>query len=149
MNEPSLWKLSQADSRIEAYRCLWLPSFHHPMSVRITRSGERISLKVIVLDGAGGYDPGWIAVNRTLKIESNEWTELLRSLDATQFWNMPSRDPDPAGEDGDQLIVEGVKNGHYHGVDRWGAQTRAYARFCKYFLDLSRIHYQKQWDEYH
>ncbi len=36
MNAPSLWKLSRRDRSATVYRFLWLPSFDHPVSVRIT-----------------------------------------------------------------------------------------------------------------
>ena len=64
MGEPSLWRLSQVDHSVTAYRLLWLPSFEPGISARITRSGEAVVLHVVMLDGKGGDDPGKVAVKR-------------------------------------------------------------------------------------
>ena len=58
MREPSLWKLSHADLGATVYRFLWLPSFHHPACVRIVKTGGAATLRLVVLDGFGGYEPG-------------------------------------------------------------------------------------------
>src|SRR5262249_41516571 len=52
MGEPSLWVLSRKDSGATVYRLLWLPSFHHPVCVRISRAAGGARLHVKVLDGA-------------------------------------------------------------------------------------------------
>ena len=41
MGERPLWKLTQGDREATVYRLLWLPSFHHPVCVRIDRSDPR------------------------------------------------------------------------------------------------------------
>ena len=38
MGEPSLWELSEVDRTATVFRLLWVPSFHHRMSVRIVKS---------------------------------------------------------------------------------------------------------------
>jgi hypothetical protein len=50
--------------------------------------------------------------------------------------------------DGDQLIVEGVRGGKYHVVDRWMPDP-AYAELCRYMLDLTGIKVGEAWDGYH
>src|SRR5271166_4529571 len=51
MKEQSLWKLSQKDRSSTVYRFLWLPTFHHPVSVRLVRSSEGVILHAVSLDG--------------------------------------------------------------------------------------------------
>ncbi len=63
------------------YRLLWLPSFHHPVCVRIERVGDGARLHARVLDGKGGYDPGTIAIDRTLTLTAEQWNQLERRLD--------------------------------------------------------------------
>ena len=53
MGEPSLSKLAAQDRDALVYRLLWLPSFHHPVCVRINRTAAEIKLRVKVLDGKG------------------------------------------------------------------------------------------------
>ena len=119
MGEPSLPALAQRDRDATVYRLLWLPSFHHPVCVRIERTGEGARLHAKVLDGKGGYEPGQIAIDRILTLDAEQWNHLDRLLQEAAFWEMPTQLEDDGGCDGDQLIVEGVNGGKYHVVDRW------------------------------
>src|SRR5271169_2890576 len=54
MREPSLWELSKSQST-QSYRFLWLRTFHHPVSARLTVAGDGSGeLSIKVLSGAGG-----------------------------------------------------------------------------------------------
>ena len=68
MGESSLWKLSQRDRDATVYRLLWLPSFHHPVCVRIATTGGGTKLHARVLDGKGGYEPGRVAIDRNITL---------------------------------------------------------------------------------
>jgi len=51
------------------------------------------------------------------------------------------------GVDGARWVLEGVKNGEYHVVDRWSpeaagdkvASSQEFARLCRYFLRLGKV----------
>ncbi|MFI5456796.1 MAG: hypothetical protein ACHRXM_15220, partial [Isosphaerales bacterium] len=149
MAEPSLWKLSQRDRDATVYRLLWLPSFHHPVSVRIARTAEGAKLHVRVLDGKGGYEPGRVAIDRNITLADEERKNLDRYLERASFWTMSTRPADDGGvEDGDQLIVEGIRGGTYHVVDRQMPDP-AYEKLCRHMLDLTGLDVQKAWDGYH
>jgi hypothetical protein len=144
MKEKSLWILSQKDSSSTVYRFLWLPTFDHPVSVRIMRSGESAVLHVVQLDGRGGYEPGKIAVNKIAKLSGKQWDEFQRRLDKAKFWSMPTEDEGTQGTDGDQLILEGVKAGKYHIVDRWSPDSEAnYVDLCRHMLTLTGLDVMK------
>ena len=72
--------------------------------------------------GAGGYDPGKLIQDdvATLTKERTDW--FLQVIEANSFWKLPSRDETRMGCDGAQWIVEGVKDGNYHIVDRWSPE---------------------------
>ena len=72
--------------------------------------------------GAGGYDPGHILQDRTFALtrEQTEW--FLGKIEANNFWGLSPIDKTKMGLDGAQWIVEGVKNGSYHIVDRWSPE---------------------------
>ena len=149
MGEPSLWTLSQQNPAATVYRLLWLPTFHHPVCVRIDRTRPQVTLHVTVLDGKGGYEPGRIAIERTMALRRDEVEDLDRFLVQTAFWNMPTDEQIGAMiADGDYLIVEGVKGGEYHLVSR-ADPTKAYRDLCQRVLDLSGLKYQENWRGYH
>ena len=46
LREPSLWEASQLDFTTEAYRFLYLRSFHHPISVRLVVAQDKTATLV-------------------------------------------------------------------------------------------------------
>ncbi len=144
MNEPSLFELSK-DSQAHAYRFLWLRTFDPPVGVRVVIHADG-SAEVItkVLSGQGGYEPGRLkkSTRRRLPKEYVKY-ELQEIIEGAQFWNLPTRedvDPNFVGLDGARWIMEGVKGGKYHVVDRWSPEGGRYKRLCTYFLiDLGRL----------
>ena len=128
MREPSLWKLSQSQSA-EAYRFLWLRTFHHPVSARLQLVGDGSGeLIVKVLSGAGGYKPGHLIRDRTVKVDKEGVDHFLELLDKADFWNAPGELENAGGCDGAQWIMEAAKKGSYHVVDRWSPQDGPYRK---------------------
>jgi hypothetical protein len=149
MKEPSLWKLSETDRSATVYRFLWLPTFDHPVSVRLVRCNEGAVLRAVLLSGRGGYEPGKIAVSKTAKITGKHWEDFQRLLDKVKPWEMPTKNPDAGGNDGDQLILEAARAGRYHIVDRWSPNAGDdYATLCGYMLQLTGLDVMKTWKEY-
>jgi len=137
MNEAPLH--APDDSGLESYRFLWLRSFHHPVAVRIWNSGSKQFISVKETNGAGGYDPGRIIVNETKELTAHEWSEFIRLLDASCYWQLPTFDDEISGTDGAQWVLEGVKGGRYHIVDRWSPRSGDYREACLYVLKLSGL----------
>ena len=138
MGEPSLWVLPRRDRDATVYRLLLLPSFDHPRCVRIDGSGEGARLRVKVLDGRGGYEPGQVAIERSTTLARDRQARLERLLEEAAFWDLPTRIDDNNVCDGDQLIVEGVQGGKYHVVSRAVPEPR-FARLCDYLLSLDGL----------
>jgi hypothetical protein len=101
---------------VESYRFLWLRSFHNPVAVRIWKCGSVRFVSVKELDGAGGYDPGKLKLERKRELTPDEWREFMRYLEDSCYWQLPTQD-DTIGFDGAQWIFEGVKGGRYHVVN--------------------------------
>ena len=137
MNEESLY--SPDNEWVESYRFLSLRSFHNPIAVRIWKCGSVRFVSVKVLDGAGGYEPGELKVDRKRELTPEEWSGFMRHLDDSCYWQLPTRDDSVAGLDGSQWIFEGVKGGRYHVVDRWTPQNGSYRELCLYALKLSGL----------
>lgn len=122
LEEPSLWELSKTLGT-QAYRFLWLRTFHHPVAIRLEISADGTSrLTTKMASGAGGYDPGKLMQNdvTTLTKERTDW--FLQVIEQNSFWKLPTRDETRMGFDGAQWIIEGVKDGSYHIVDRWSPE---------------------------
>jgi hypothetical protein len=148
-HQPSLRVLSQRDRDATVYGLIWLPSFHHPVFVRIDRRGERAKLSAEVFDGKGGYDRGQIAIEETIDLGTEQLRELDRHLEQAAFWTMPTHEQlDGIVMDGDRLIVEGVKGGTYHIVERV-LPNPAYTELCRHMLDLTGLKIRGAWEGYH
>src|SRR5215471_9631010 len=57
LSEPPLWKVSRQHPAVEEYRFLWLRTFHHPLSVRLTVASDSAgTLTYKETSGKGGYE---------------------------------------------------------------------------------------------
>lgn len=135
MDEQSLLKAQ--DENVEVYRFLWLRSFHHPVMLRIVRDGYSFKLTSVELNGAGGYDPGTRWSTAKFHIEQEEWCEFMSLLEKASFWSMETYRRDDIGFDGSRWVLEGVRQGRYHIVDRWTPREGDYREACLFLLKLS------------
>jgi hypothetical protein len=145
--EPSLSTLAERDRGAIVYRLHGLPTFHHSVCVRVETAGDGLRLHATALDGKGGYEPGQIAIDRSLFLSIEQWKELERLVEKSSLWELPTR-VDDGGCDGDQLIVEGVREGKYHIVDRWEPDPD-FKALCRYMLVLTNLDVSTQWRHYH
>jgi hypothetical protein len=119
LQEPSLLELAK-HGEAESYRFLWLRTFHHPVSIRVELQADGSWIVVTkIASGRGGYGPGTLTTNTSRKLTTQEAHSFLSNVEKGGFWNAPNPINDQAGMDGSQWIVEGIKTGHYHVVDRW------------------------------
>ncbi len=143
LNEPSLLSLA-TDHTQESYRFVWLRSFHHPVVVRLSIAKDGIG-KITSKEGngAGGYKPGKADVNKLLPATPKQTQAFLAKIEQTDFWNILSQDTTP-GLDGAQWIVEGVKNGKYHVVDKWSPKEGPIRELGLALLDLGHMKQSKR-----
>jgi hypothetical protein len=136
MGEPSLWELSQSQMAA-TYRFLWLRTFHHPVSARLSiatdGSGE---LVVKVLNGAGGYEPGHLIQDRKITVSKDDVNDFLQLLEKANFWSSPTEEG-AGGCDGAQWVMEAAKRGRYHVVDRWSPKEGDAYRNAALFLAIT------------
>jgi hypothetical protein len=161
MKEPSIYQL-RSDKKVERFRFLWLHTFHKPVAIRIEKKEAEVKMRVVRLSGQGGYDPGHIDYDKTIAVTSDQWDRFSKLLVKTSFWGMPREEKltsvGPDGTeivevrcDGSQWVLEGLKKGKYHVVDRWtpsdGSDRRKldeYVKCCQYLLDLSKLQIPKK-----
>ena len=68
-----------------------------------------------------------------LTLDARRVRQFTSALGTLNFWNLPAADPTRFGHDGAQWILEGVKGGRYHVIDRWSPEDGPYR---KLMLDL-------------
>ena len=140
LREPSLFALA-TNKKAESYRFLWLRSFHHPVAVRVDLQVDGSWILVTkVASGAGGYSPSTLTTNTSRQLTAQEAQSFRSMVENGGFWNAPNPINDQTGTDGSQWIIEGVKAGHYHVIDRW-MPNNGPARDLGVFLvfDLARL----------
>jgi hypothetical protein len=119
MKEPSLWELSQNEKH-QSYRLLWLRTFHHPVVIRVNVNPDGSAvLTTKIASGLGGYDPGHLLRDKSTMLSKARTDNFLSLVEKQNFWTFPSTDRSPTGTDGSRWVIEGVKDGRYHFVDRW------------------------------
>lgn len=118
LDEPSLLEEAKNPS-LESYRFVWLRTFHHPVAVRLDMKADGSGvLTTKIASGAGGYEPGKLTKNTSLSLDRESVERFLGQIKSGGFWDLPSYDT-VMGFDGAEWIIEGVKNGTYHVVNRW------------------------------
>ncbi len=122
LHEPSLLELAQRDPRAEAYRFLWLRDFDRPASIRfITKPGGTGWFYRRMTSGRGGAPPGHMTEYGMSWSWKSRTASFLSAVEAAGFWNLPTL----ADADGTAIrayrahwILEGIRNGQCHVVDR-------------------------------
>jgi hypothetical protein len=108
---------SDRDESREAYRFIWIRSFHKPFVVRIERRGA--SAIVVVNAGYDDSDTAKTVRRDSFPLSSAEWDDLVATLDRERFWQQPrAGDTIRSYVDGAQWIVEGTRQQRYTIVDR-------------------------------
>jgi enterochelin esterase-like enzyme len=132
MQEPSL---SRGKTKSDvAYRFLWLRSSHHPISVRVERTGSSVNLYVLELDGAGGYDPGRVLRKTQRALPAADFEKLADRLGKPEFWQQKGPDID---RDGTAWILESMQDGRYQVADQWSPESGEFRDVCLMFLELA------------
>lgn len=109
----------RAGEGIEIYRMLVVPTFRPSHAVRIEHNGRRARAEYRKLDGAGGYDPGALAITRSFEVSAEQWADLSARISADEFFTSTTDLPNPPMVlDGTTWIFEGVRDGRYHVVHR-------------------------------
>jgi hypothetical protein len=72
-----------------------------------------------VASGSGGFRPGVLSENSSQVLSKEQTQMFLKRVNELRFWEAPNPVNDQRGTDGSQWIIEGVKRGRYHVVDRW------------------------------
>jgi hypothetical protein len=139
-HEPPLATLNEMNR--ETYRFLWFPSFDPALVIRAERRGG--SYHLIVRQISVSFNPDTHKMTSKLEREidktlvKEQWEGLVAAIKRADYWKLPSSSP-PYGKDGASWVLEGMKRGQYHIVDRWSPRDGAYRDACLYMLALAGI----------
>ena len=124
MAEPPLWNLSK-DPQVRVYRFTWIRSFDPAIVVRLTVQKDGTGILVTKITRKPGYARGSLASSRARHVSKDIVAGFENHVQQLGFWEMPTylENPDFIGVDGAQWLMEGVRDGRYHVVDRWSPES--------------------------
>ena len=136
------------DPEAELYRITFIPTFVGPVKIRVERHREEFVLVAKRLSGQGGFEVGNLKDEKKRRLKPEEWNHLLALIDKAGFWNMPyvekASEPNEKGEvtlclDGSEWVLEGVKNGKFHAVNRYCPNEKTFEEIGLYPAKLSGL----------
>ena len=144
MHEPRLPEATE-DSTLTIYRFTLLPTWGNPVVVRVQRDSANYHLYLSRTDGQAGYYEGKLVEQKDIELSDVDSKILDSLVTRLSLLNMPS-DEEILGFDGEQWILEGVKDGRYHVVVRWTVTYDTKERdlgpfltLCRYLIDMSPL----------
>ncbi len=126
-------------SKKEIYRFTWLRTFHNPIAIRIERLGNDYTLYWKLCDGAGGYAPGKLIVDKQKIVDKNIWDAFIKLLDQINYWKLNTFE-EFMGTDGAEWILEGKSLNRYQVVERWTPNHESkYFNCCDFLYKLTDL----------
>jgi hypothetical protein len=141
MNEPILYE-GKLNKKI--FRFTWLRTFHNPIVIRIERESDSVNLYYKITNGAGGYEPGEIIIDKRKKLTLDDWGNFIYLVDSCQFWSTMPCEKLEEGLDGSQWILEGATNDYYQVVDKWTPGKGSYYDCCNFLIELTDLNIKKK-----
>jgi hypothetical protein len=122
---------------MEIYRYTNLGTWSNPFTYRIEKRDSLVTISKKRTDGQGGYNTGSLIENVTKTLTISDWNTLKSKLHAIRFWELETHGE--RGMDGEEWIVEGLKDGQYHFTTRWSPDSygdKKYVELCNLFETL-------------
>jgi hypothetical protein len=136
--EPSFVEQSK-DKAAESYRFLWLRSFNDAVCIRMDILADGSGVVTKKVSGvAHGKNAGKMIVNEQVRLIKEDVTKFLAQMGKQEFWSLPTRD-NRRGLDGSEWVIEGVKAGNYHVVDRWSPDKGPVRSMGTSMLELAKL----------
>ena len=124
----------------EAYRLLLLRSWQPPWAIRIERAADGAELQATQLSAERTEDVAARPTERRLRhLSASEWERLAAAVRAATFWTLSAPET-TLGNDGQTWVIEGLRAGQYHVVERWEPRDgQAYRALGAVFLELAGL----------
>jgi hypothetical protein len=116
----------------ESYRLTLLPSFDLPTIIRIDHEKGQARVRKIERRRE---------LTKVGRLTQEQWHSLLTTLERAKYWHLDNWDG-RMGCDGEDWVLEGVRQGSYHVVARWSPWSAdgqlSFYDACNLMLRLSR-----------
>lgn len=123
----------------ETYRFIYLPTFSNAIVVRVSVSGERMTLIGARFDGQAGFEFDTAVLRQVSRaLSPKEVFEIRRHLGRVGF-GQPVRYRDEQGLDGSTWIFEGRRDGRYQRMERWSPEAGAERDFGLALIRMSGL----------
>lgn len=136
MKEPVLSATGKSQ-RYFALRILFLPAWGRPVAIRYEANGLENVYRAVMLSGDRAYGDVNIMDDMTSVPQQVEMKAVSLSLERSGYWSLPEKDH-VDGKDGDQLIIETIRDGKYRVLVRWSpsfeANNRKLDRLVSFYL---------------
>jgi hypothetical protein len=139
-DEPVLYNYKGSD---EIYRVTWLRSFDFPVVFRFQKQGFNFILTTKVLRERYNEYPDELETNDTVSVSFFKWYRFKGKLADADFWKLDLNDKTAQPNDGSSWVVEGVIDGKYHMIERWGPGPDL-RNACLYLLSISNLKIPKR-----
>lgn len=106
------------------YRLLWVPTFGHPILIRIDiKTDGKAELHIQSWSGQGGYEWGKPQITKMRELAPDEEADLFMTLADIGFWTLPAtvENTNYIVLDGTEWIMEGVRDGKCHAIARYSS----------------------------
>jgi hypothetical protein len=133
-DEPALCQ-GKIEGHAQSYRFLWIPTFDHPVLMRIDIEDDgTATLLTKTLSGSGGYGWGHVQTGASRSLSIEEESTLFTTLADIGFWTLPAsvKNPYLTVLDGTTWVIEGIREGDCHAVARHSSPLTDL--FSHYFL---------------
>lgn len=103
----------------QIYRFSYFPAFSNPIVVRMKiKDDGTAEINYKVGNGNAGAHSGGIFNSEKAELNKNETQEFIDLLITNAYWNLP-KEIESLGLDGYEVVIEGIKHGEYHIINRW------------------------------
>ncbi len=122
MKEPPLHARNRTEP-VEAYR-VTMKSWAFVDVMRLERNGDQgpgLAIRKLAERGPSNL---WIHTRQITAVDPDTWREVTQLFADTDLWNGDRHRSQDVGKDGYDIYLEGIGNGDYQSVARWGP-TRA------------------------
>ena len=106
------------DSTEEVYRFTYIHAFGEPYTIEVTLQQDGTGTLHYAVGDEPASSSSVIILEGDILLTQEQVKLLQDALTEADFWNLPD-EIEQRGLDGSEWILEGVKDGTYHAVDRW------------------------------
>lgn len=136
LEEPCLYNFI-CEPDMEIYRFTWLRSFDNPISIRLIKNKDKISLFWKIGKGSGGYEPEGLKTSRSKYISLSDYQNFIGLFNNLNIISRPN-ETYVMMTDGATWTLEFKTNSSFKAI-KTNEPDDTFKQCCLYLLDLANI----------